>query len=385
MNIAILTQPLVSNYGGILQAFALQVVLRGLGHNVITIDRCKGVPTLKEFLYRCGSFFKCVIRRYLMGNKEYVLNNPFKRGDYSVFPVITYDNSALQNFISKNIVLSDPIYNTRKLKAFIEKSHFDCFIVGSDQVWREAYSPRITNYFFDFLENKKGIKRYAYAASFGVQEKPLSKRSLRKCKHYLKEFDGVTVRENSGVIYLREAFNYTNASVVLDPTLLLSADVYFRLIKEEDYNKFGGLTSYVLDIDKRTDFIITDIQKRMDKPYTKLSICPVDKNGTPGSLVSISKWLAAIAYADFVVTDSFHGCVFSILFKKSFVVIGNEDRGIDRFVTLLDSLGLSNHLVSSYEEYVNKVDTLLTPIDYEKVYSKYNQLKVKSLEFIRNL
>ena len=102
-------------------------------------------------------------------------------------------------------------------------------------------------------------------------------------------------------------------------------------------------------------------------------------------LVSVSKWLSSIAYADFVVTDSFHGCVFSIIFKKKFIAIGNKVRGLDRFHTLLSSFDLSNRLVLSKDEYLKKANKLMEEIDYDKVAELYDQLRGLSLNFIKDI
>ena len=121
MKIAILTQPLHSNYGGILQAYALQTVLKREGHDVITVNRLKGYPSFKQLLYRCGSFCKCVIRRYVKADCRYVVCNPFKKGDYLVHPEPDYDNSLIDDFVVNNIKLSVPIYSTCNLKKFIKQ------------------------------------------------------------------------------------------------------------------------------------------------------------------------------------------------------------------------------------------------------------------------
>lgn len=382
MKIAILTQPLHSNYGGILQAYALQTVLKGEGHDVITLNRLKGYPSFKLLLFRIGSFFKCVIRRYIKNDNNYVICNPFKKGDYAVHPVPVYDNSQLDDFITNNINLSVPIYNTRELRKFIKNNQIDCVIVGSDQVWREAYSPWITNYFLDFLGDKSRckIKRYAYAASFGVENNAISRDNIEKCSRLLKSFDAVSVREYSAKNYLIKFFGYDMASVVLDPTMLLPFTTYVNLIKQEDICA-AGMVSYILDNDLEKEFIAEDVAKNIGKCQTRLTTKPIETM----KLVSVSKWLSSIAYADFIVTDSFHGCVFSIIFKKKFIAIGNKMRGLDRFHTLLSNFDLSDRLVMSKDEYLEKANKLMEEIDYERVSKVYDQLKNASLDFIKNI
>lgn len=386
MKIAILTQPLHSNYGGILQAYALQSVLRREGHNVIIIDRCKGYPSLKELVYRLGSFIKCIIRLYIKHDKNFILCNPFIKGSYTVRRMPRYDNIKLREFINAEINKSKPIYSTRSLRKYIDKQQFNCIIVGSDQVWREDYSPCIENYFLDFLSLKskyKAIKKVSYAASFGVSDYPISSCKLSRCISLLSNFDKVSVREASGREYLLKVFN-CDSKLVLDPTLLLQQEDYYKLIREKKSVR-SGVVSYILDKNVEKQYIISDVVDRLDLFSSELTISPTDKNGNPIPLVSISEWLATFANADFIVTDSFHGCVFSILFRKNFIAIGNKLRGIDRFSTLLDSFGLLNQLVLSQEEYINRIDDLFQPIDYDKVYVILRSLKKQSLEFLLNI
>ena len=382
MKIAILTQPLHSNYGGILQAYALQTILKEEGHDVVTIDRRKGYPSFKLLIFRIGSFFKCIIRKYIKREHNYILCNPFKRGEYYVHPVPVYDNSLLNDFITKNIKLSTPIYSTHELKKYIRHNHIDCVIVGSDQVWREAYSPWITNYFLDFLgdKNKCNIKRYAYAASFGVSDNAISKDNIKKRSTLIRLFDRVSVRENSAIEYLEKTFNYDKASIVLDPTLLLSNETYYKLMEKRDCHA-TGIVSYILDNNIEKEYIVSDIAKKIGKQQTKLTIRPTDTL----KLVSVSKWLSSFAYADFIVTDSFHGCVFSIIFQKDFIAIGNKSRGLERFHNLLSNFNLSDRLVLSKEEYIKKANKLSGTINYGKATKAYEQLKHISLSFLKGI
>ena len=387
MKIAILTQPLCANhggnYGGILQAYALQMVLRQQGHHVVTLNRRNGHPPFKLFVFRLGSSLKCAFRRYILRKRNFVVCSPFARY-YNTHAVHTFDNSPLWEFIHNNIVLSQPFHSTKALRKYVWQSGVDCIIVGSDQVWRELYSPCITNYFLDFLGEKRDVKRYAYAASFGVSDGAISKDYLQKCINYLRLFDGVSVREQSGVKYLERVFGYDKAKVVLDPTLLLPADAYRKLMLPEDCT-VSGVVSYILKQNREKWAIIVDIAAKIGKPITELTIYPFESDGEPGKFISVSKWLASIANAEFVVTDSFHGCVFSILFRKQFIAIGNKERGMERFLSLLGDFGLLDRLVLSQQEYINKKGALMTPIDYSKVEIIHARLCKESMDFIEGI
>ncbi len=383
MKIGILTLPLLSNYGGILQAYALQTILKREGHEVVLIDRRKGYPSFKELIYRLGSFLKCVIRIYIMHNTNYVLCNPFVRGSYNVKREVYYDAIALKSFIEEKIDISQPIYSTLALKKYVDEHRIDCFVVGSDQVWREEYSPCIENYFLDFLfSNAKyeSMKKISYAASLGISKNPISAKKQRKCAKLLNKFNKVSVREISGKEYLANVF-HCKSELVLDPTLLLPVEDYYKLMDKSSIES-SGVVSYILDRSEEKKFIVSDLAGRLKLSKTELSIYPIDKNGNPLPLVPISEWLAVFANADFIVTDSFHGCVFSILFRKRFVVVGNKSRGIDRFYTLLTHLGLLDKLVLSKEEYVDRLGILSQPINYDDISIVLQRFKKQSLQFL---
>ena len=151
MKVGILTQPLRTNYGGLLQAYALQTVLKRLGHEVMIINRCytDTSNTLLSKILR--------IKNILIG-RDVDCKDKIK---------VLFAEKKINEFIQEHYNLSRPIYTTKELKECLQHDNLDAIIVGSDQVWRPRYSPNIFNYFLDFTRNKN-IKRYSYAASFGV-------------------------------------------------------------------------------------------------------------------------------------------------------------------------------------------------------------------------
>src|SRR5690606_17689268 len=149
--IAILTQPLGHNYGGIIQNYALQKVLKELGQQPITINRVGNKHKSKtRFIL---SIAKRYIYRYILG-KNILLKN--ERLEISKNNII---------FINKNINRSPLIDSNKKLSDYFSKNNFNAVIVGSDQTWRPKYSPDIYNFYLDFLEDNPTIKKLAYASS----------------------------------------------------------------------------------------------------------------------------------------------------------------------------------------------------------------------------
>ena len=204
--------------------------------------------------------------------------------------------------------------------------------------------------------------------------------SLNQCVELAKRFDAISVREQSGVKIMKETF-HLSACQVLDPTLLLPVDFYRSFMQKSDMDS-SGLVSYLLDGNEEKRNIIAVAREQLQLSQTELLLFPSRYKDEVPRFSSVSSWLSAFANADFVVTDSFHGCVFSIIFRKPFVVISNSGRGNERFFSLLDTFGLNDRLVFSYEEFVDKEEILLIEQDYTEVERKYENLKVKSLEFL---
>lgn len=384
MKIAQLTQPLHLNYGGILQAYALQTVLRSMGHEVVNLDRRK---KKYEFSFRLTplrilSMLKSIWRKYLL-HRSIGINNPF-RTNYNTVP--TYANyqdflRVQQDFIQKHIVSSKLITTTQTLSRYITGHGFDAVIVGSDQVWREEYSPCITDYFLPFFSSKTKIKRIAYAASIGIERLDIDAALLPTCGEGLKRFDAVSVREEKAQELLSTVFG-VKSEVLLDPTMLLTQADWRNLITAKDIENKAGLVHYVLDKTDEKTWVIEDVAGQLHLEQTALSLYPKNDGGQPCDQDSISVWLASFANARYVVTDSFHGCVFSILFNKPFVVIANRERGLSRFTTLLGHFGLKDRLVFSLEEYQQRKQELLPSIDYTPVNSRLEELRAVSRQFL---
>lgn len=375
MKIGILTLPLGHNYGGIMQAYALQTVLQSLGYEVVVVNRRHYLPkpTLRIILLRSLSCAKSIVRKYLLGQKYIRIANPFDRG-YNIFSV----DKQLQDFVRKNINISKPLYSGEDFNRFICSSGFDAIIVGSDQVWRQWYAPDIHDYFLQDIADDK-LRKIVYAASFGTTDSPITEENLPICAKALSSFEKVSVREKSSIDFLKENMAYPSAVHAIDPTLLLKAEDYSKFITKASGN---SLFAYILDEDPGKLSIASTVAKEHGLSLEPFYLMPHDEKGNPAQKLPIQQWLSGFANARFVVTDSFHGCVFSIIYRKPFVAIANRKRGLDRFESLLGSLGLMDRLVFSEEEFADKKDFLVHGIDYSKVEPKLEAMRKSSLEFL---
>lgn len=183
MRICILTQPLHTNYGGLLQAYALQAILKQMGHEVWTEDRKWKRPLIVNV--------KQLIARLI---KYKGLYYPTDRQEQ-------YMAQKTIPFIRKYITTTEPISSNTKKE--LRKYHFDAYLVGSDQVWRPIYSYCLSNYFLDFTIGQH-VKRIAYAASFGTSKWEFTEGQTTRCAALAKQFDAISVREDSGVVLCKK-------------------------------------------------------------------------------------------------------------------------------------------------------------------------------------
>lgn len=381
MKIAILTQPLHTNYGGILQCYALQTVLEGMGHSVTVLNRRYAKPGFKEMMMRFASLAKCLVRRCLMGRKDIALTNPCAE-NYNIHKKSESERrrySEIQRFIQEYIHLSRPLRSSNELKEYVESMGFECILVGSDQVWREIYSPCIEDFFLGFLPEDDKRLKITYAASFGTADTPISREHLENCVRLARRFLAISVREQSGVEIMKNCFGI-DAKLSLDPTLLLSAEQY-RFPVERTNN--GGLVSYILDDTDDKDAIILETSVALHLERKKIRLIASSQDDVT-ELPSIEEWLSSFANAEFVVTDSFHGCVFSIIYHKPFIAIANKDRGLERFTSLLGTFGLMDRLIFGHEDFICKKTLPHRPIDYKLVDIKHRSLIHDSKDYLLN-
>lgn len=363
MKIGILTLPFNNNYGGYLQAYALMTVLKKMGHDVELIYRR---PKRRPLKYRILNPIKTVIKILLgMPHCGFIMNQETD---------LRRDGKLLMPFVDKNIVpRTKPFYTTASMKKSCA-GKYDTIIVGSDQVWRPKYLPNIYDFFLEFVEDKN-VKKIAYAASFGTSTPEYTEEQKLKCGHLISSFSAISVRENSGLDVIRSFGWKTNSipQLVLDPTFLLERDKYFEyLLLDESNNIF----CYILDKDEKNTELI-----KLAEQILHTSSFEIMKDSMSKSFCqpSIETWLSCIYNSKFVLTDSFHGMVFSIIFNKPFAVCVNHNRGADRFRSLLFQLNLESRIINSKKE----LETIINKsICWNEVNKKLQAMRLASLHFL---
>lgn len=261
----------------------------------------------------------------------------------------TLDFDFQTKFMSKNF-MSIEKYN------HIVSNELDCseekiFFVGSDQVFRPKVAENILNSFLLGEINEKH-KKIAFSASFGVDKKQFLKETppttIEKMKTAFDLFDYISVREKSGVDIFNSVFN-KKAEWIIDPVFMLDKDIYVNLIKNEKELLPNTIVSYLIH-EKNRSYKYYKTQKVVELARTN---------------ISIEQWLLSIKNCELLITDSFHGMCFAIIFNKPFIAISNGINSNTRFESLLEMLDIENKCINDIKE-ISKTDCIFNP-NYEKV------------------
>lgn len=255
----------------------------------------------------------------------------------------------------------------------------DTFVVGSDQLWN-WWNIR-DNFDFFFLEfAEKGHRKIAYATSFGKDDTDYPDDKKLRVGYYLSKFDAISVREKSGVALCKNEFG-VEATHVLDPVFLCDMESYKEITSISCSEKPKNyLFSYILDPTLDKIDMVKRSAERLGLPYRIAidalrdndegsrkvieNVLSKDSNVLKG--LRIEDWLSYIAGADYVVTDSFHGFCFSIIYNKNVVAYINPRRGKARFESIAATTGLESRLITSAQQIFDR-GLLDTPIDYASV------------------
>lgn len=368
MKVGVLTLPFNNNYGGYLQAYALMTFLKNEGHEVELIYRRHNKLS---FVRKIKITVKNIIK-LLIGRKVGRII-PDREKDFR------QRGRLMHLFVDKYICpKSQTLYSTEELSQYVQ-GRYDAVIVGSDQIWRPDYVPDVEDFYLSFLNDPK-VCKIAYAASFGSDNPQYTDRERDICGKALMNFNLVTVRESSGVdVIKRMGWNAMEPIVVLDPTLLLKKEDYDQLLPKKQSLSKGKIFCYVLDDSDNVKKVIKQTSDILQKKLYYIIDSERWKN-VDYIMPSIEDWLCGIRDSDFVVTDSFHGMVFSILFNKPFIVCVNKERGVARFLDLLAMLNLQERL---FDEDKIK-DVVEHPIDWTLVNSEIKKYQNNSKAILKN-
>lgn len=359
--VGILTFHRAINYGALLQTYALQTSIERLG------GYCEIIDYYNELIEKQYQKFSFSRARSFRDVAKFFLYASTRNRKYDKF----------RSFTSRHLHLSPVCRNQEDLIRI--SSRYDVLISGSDQIWNYRLSDSDTAYFLSFEKNRR--KKNAYAASFGISEIPEEK--IEDYRDFLRDYNEITVREKRGAEILR-SLTGREVEVALDPTLLLLQEEWEKIAKVNKKSDFiliysFGLTStmksFAKMLSKETGFRIVffpvsySVRHQINATYIKMA--------------SPEDYLGLFKNARYVVTNSFHGTVFSIIFNKPFFIERREENhpnSNSRFENLLNLLGLHER------EIINgKNDAIENPIDYTCVNSILEQERMKSIAYLERI
>jgi coenzyme F420 hydrogenase subunit beta len=363
---AILTLTGYYNYGNIMQRYALQKFLSKNGYSFISyvdkhsvsrdvyiIDRVVMLKTPLRFIKR------------LFNHQRPYWHIP----SYSdIYP----DANKIENiikFVNKNI----------KIKPFDPNDKLKNYIVGSDQIWRDWWYDRekLGYYFLNFLKGRK-VNRVSYAASFGKDKihDVIKSEDIEYIKPYIEQFNRISVREKSGIDILKTVWNIDAVQEVVDPTLLLEKSDYSALIDNSDvrHEKIQPIFTYMLG---ETPEVISFVNKIQNKRHQAITSISAHTGLEDDKLPPVELWLKGFRDAELVVTNSFHGMMFSIINNTDFLIIGRESGGLSRIHDFLSKYDIKGRFID--ESDLASFDiSKLTNINWTKVNKAIRESKEAS-------
>ncbi len=333
-----------ANYGAVLQAYALQSYLISKGVDTQIIDYVPGRVSLTKMLAALkGHNFKYFKKKKL-----------------------------LRKFCEQELRLTKKTYRSNRALTGC-KDLYDAVICGSDQIWNESFTlgaegrPTLS-YYLNFVGSR--TKKVAYSVSFGTSA--LQERTVELIAPQVTEFFKISVRERTGQEILNKIG--ISAELTVDPTLLLTKEKYEKLFINRTLPRPKKVFTYILHEGQKTAQEVCHlVQRHFNQPQT-------DGNEL---YIELCQWLNDLAHAEFVVTNSFHGAVFSLLFHRPFVLLPVENSGMnDRIQTLMGAVGLSQRIVTSVQE---AQQLLQQQIDWDAVDARLSDMRRSSENYLNEV
>lgn len=361
MKVLNVTMHAVDNYGSVLQTYATERIFENLGCEVETLDYIqKGVQldSIARVIKNGGPgwIIKC---------KQLFL--------YLLSENISERKVILDQFRKKYLHLSNRRY-LADAELTEERPNADIYCTGSDQTWNTSIHGVNSAYFLDFVP--EGKRKIAFSASFGMEELPAA--DVDKVKGLLSSYYAISVREKSGLSILKN-LGIANAKWVLDPTLAVNPKIWYDMATErlinEDYifvyqlNTNATFSAFVNKFAVSKGLKVVYVKSR--KNY-QLKNSEYFGNPSPEELLSLFK------HSSFVITDSFHATVFSLVFHRDFLDIFPQ-RFSTRLNSLLELTGLENRQVTDF----SSVDYGKDPIDYNKVDALVENKRDETIAFLK--
>jgi hypothetical protein len=364
LKISVITLHNIKNYGSALQAYATQKKLEQIGVQVELVDYWRKDVLDKNLLKECiissdwnKNFFSRLIYKlikYPSVHKRIQIFNDFLKLYINLTPV---------KYISSDELVKNPPIA-------------DIYCTGSDQVWNSYWNRGIEEpYFLNYIP--KGKKCFAYAASFGKER--LTQKEQNIIKPLLQKYSAISMREASGVRILKEMG--LSSVQILDPTLVLESSEWKKLMAGRTIRR-RYLLIYQLNKNYEFDHYAQQLARNTGLKLIRLSYDyhHILKTGHLVCCPTVEKWLSLFYYADYILTDSFHGTAFSINFNKQFSVF-YPPKFCGRLKSILELTGLENRVVTD----INNFSQYNKKIDYKPVNKILAYERQKADSFLRSV
>lgn len=351
--VGIITFHLSINYGAVLQCYALQEFFKRRGYSVSVIDYHPDFKKRRDSIITRNPLINSV-RRFYVTLRDYIPSR--------IAWTLTF-----KRFVSKWLNLSEACTECTI------PSTFDTYVIGSDQLWNYTITGGPHDVFFANFKFAKGIKKYiTYAVSMELTG--VGPEDTNRTKVLLKNFDAISVREQNAITFL-SALTEKKISKAIDPTLLVDKNIWESFLeKPEIRHKY--ILLYQVRKHSHARVIAESLAKQRNAVVVEIAS---GLNGAErGALLHIKPeaFVGWFKYADCVVTTSFHGTAFSLIFNKPFYAVNLEDGWDNRVGSLLMDLGIADRSIRVGEvpEY--------SDIDYAVVNTRLNNLRKDSIDFL---
>lgn len=342
MKVSILTYHWEDNYGAVLQAYATQRAVATLGHE-------------PEFIDLHLPYAPSIMQRLIFGLKHHRFNKFRKKHYKSLTPRSYYSMAELR---------SNP-------------PESDCYLTGSDQTWNPQIAKELLPAFF-LTFGAEATRRTTYATSIGLRHwEPSSHISDEEIRDALEKFSSILLREENA-IEIAESRWGAKAQQVVDPVLLFAE--YPELtgpLKDS-----GEIVAYKLINNPEFYALARDTAKELKAPIRSIGSVRHPEGFKASYPEGVEKWVRRLAEAKAVLTDSFHGTVFSLLYHRPFVIYVGDPARVVRIESLLSDLGLQERILSAGATSDDFIRLLNKPIDWEKVDTRLGQRRQESFRLL---
>lgn len=364
MKIGVITRHAAANYGSLLQTYATQEIFKELGYDSEIINYVK-------YEERGRNKAKTLLKNSNFWNKNFLT-----RIAYKIIQTPNYNHmyKKFQKYREELLIQSKEYGSLEELKLSCPET--DIYCTGSDQVWgRIGTDEYDKSYFLDFVPKEK--KCIAYSSSFGKEK--ISENLQKDLPELLTKYSKLMLREQSAVDIVSE-LGFNNTALVLDPTLLLKKEQWEELIQTNKEKKKYVLV-YQLHDNKKFDQYAKKFakNKKMELIRVSPSFHNFFKSGKLKWLPTPNEFLTYFYNAEYILTDSFHATVFSLIFNKKFIDILPGETST-RIINMLELAGVKNRILKDYNDY----ETIDEEMDYKIVNDRLEEKRRESIQLLKN-